>query len=189
MAFAGFGYGAAPDNDFSGGDSQSAKARQLMERHFPKEQGDRLTLATKADKGIDDPAAKRRIERVVADLADSPVTGPVVSPFQDKSLVTTDRRIARTTIPLAAKEVDKGDGRCRSVRALLGAPRSDGRCRSVRAPVRTSASHDLVVVLEADVVVGRDGPRARPLAHAVCKPLLERTVRSAGVALTPCRSR
>ncbi|WP_223281078.1 hypothetical protein [Streptomyces antnestii] len=48
VAFAGFGYGAAPDNDFSGGDSQSAKAQQLMEKHFPKEQGDRLTLAIKA---------------------------------------------------------------------------------------------------------------------------------------------
>lgn len=48
VAFVGFGSGAAPDNDFSGGDSQSAKAQQLMEKHFPKEQGDRLTLAIKA---------------------------------------------------------------------------------------------------------------------------------------------
>ncbi|WP_031013823.1 hypothetical protein [Streptomyces sp. NRRL F-5727] len=110
--FAGFGYGAAPDNDFSGGDSQSAKAQQLtlMERHFPKERGDRLTLAIKAAKGIDDPAAKRRIERVVAALADSPVTGPVAPPYQDKSLVTKDRRIARTTTPLATKEVDRVTG-------------------------------------------------------------------------------
>ncbi|MFI8765362.1 hypothetical protein ACIGN6_10625 [Streptomyces sp. NPDC053792] len=46
VAFAGFGYGAAPDNDFSGGDSQSAKAQQLMETHFPKEQGDRPTVAS-----------------------------------------------------------------------------------------------------------------------------------------------
>ncbi|MEV0492111.1 MMPL family transporter [Streptomyces atratus] len=109
VAFVGFGYGAAPDNDFSGGDSQSAKAQQLMVKHFPKEQGDRLTLAIKADKGIDDPAAKQKIEKTIADLADSPVTGPVTSPYQDKSLVTKDRRIARMTVPLSDKEVEKSE--------------------------------------------------------------------------------
>ncbi|MFI8497806.1 MMPL family transporter [Streptomyces sp. NPDC085524] len=107
VAFVGFGYGAAPDNDFSGGDSQSARAQKLMAKHFPKEQGDRLTLAIKADKGIDDPAARQKIEKTIADLADSPVTGPVISPYQDKNLVTQDRRIARVTIPLSHKEVDK----------------------------------------------------------------------------------
>ncbi|MBE3015916.1 MMPL family transporter [Microbispora sp. NEAU-D428] len=107
VAFAGFGYGAAPDNDFSGGDSDSAKAQALIEKHFPERQGDTLTLAIKAEKGIDDPAARQRIEKVLADLATSPVVGPVTSPYQDKSLVTRDRRIARTTIPLTRKEVDK----------------------------------------------------------------------------------
>ncbi|MFD0367363.1 MMPL family transporter [Streptomyces sp. NPDC127114] len=109
VAFAGFGYGAAPDNDFSGGDSQSARAQQLMEKHFPEEQGDRLTLAIRADEGIDDPAARRRIEKVLAALADSPVTGPVTSPYQDESLVTKDRRIARAAIPLSDKGVEKSE--------------------------------------------------------------------------------
>ncbi|MEV0409001.1 MMPL family transporter [Actinoallomurus sp. NPDC050550] len=107
MAFAGFGYGAASDNDFSGGNSGSAKAQKLIEKHFPEQQGDTLTLAIKAEKGIDDPAARQKIEKVVADLAASPITGPVTSPYQDKSLVTPDRRIARTIIPLTSKEVKK----------------------------------------------------------------------------------
>ncbi|WP_433173798.1 MMPL family transporter [Actinoallomurus sp. CA-150999] len=107
VAFVGFGYGAAPDNDFSGGNSGSAKAQALIEKHFPEQQGDTLTLAIKADKGIDDPAARLRIEKVIADLAASPVTGPVTSPYQDKNLVTKDRRIARTTIPLTDKEAKK----------------------------------------------------------------------------------
>lgn len=109
VAMVGFGYGAAPDNDFSGGDSQSARAQKLMEKHFPEEQGDRLSLAIKADKGIDEPASRQKIERTIADLADSPVTGPVVSPYQDRSLVTADRRIARMTIPLSDKEVTKSE--------------------------------------------------------------------------------
>ena len=107
VAFAGFGYGAAADNDFSGGDSGSAKTQVLIEKHFPEQQGDTLTLAIKAEKGIDDPATRQKIERVVADLAASPITGPVTSPYQDKNLVTADRRIARTTIPLTDKEVEK----------------------------------------------------------------------------------
>ncbi|MFI6885753.1 MMPL family transporter [Streptosporangium canum] len=103
----GFGYGAAPDNNFTGGDAESAKAQQLLEQHFPEQQGDTLTLAIKAEKGVDDPAARQKIEKVLAELADSPVTGPVISPYQDKSLVAEDRRFARTTIPLSDKEAEK----------------------------------------------------------------------------------
>ncbi|MFG2245028.1 MMPL family transporter [Spirillospora sp. NPDC048823] len=107
VAFAGFGYGAAPDNDFSGGDSESAKTQELIERHFPERQGDTLTLAIKAERGIDDPAARRKIEKVIADLSASPVTGPVTSPYQNGDLVTDDRRIARTTIPLTDGDAEK----------------------------------------------------------------------------------
>lgn len=107
VAFAGFGYGAAPDNDFSSGSSDSVKAQALIEKHFPERQGDTLTLAIKADQGIDAPAARQKIEKVLADLAASALVGPVASPYQDKSLVTRDGRIARTTIPLTQKEVDK----------------------------------------------------------------------------------
>ncbi|GAA1422738.1 MMPL family transporter [Streptomyces thermospinosisporus] len=109
VAFVGFGHGAAPDNDFSGGGSQSAKAQKLMARHFPQEQGDRLTLAIRTDRGIDHPAVRQKIEKTITALADSPVTGPVTSPYQDDTLVTDDRRIARTTIPLSAKEVEKSE--------------------------------------------------------------------------------
>ncbi|MFE7232266.1 MMPL family transporter [Streptomyces sp. NPDC001231] len=109
VAFAGFGFGAAPDNDFSGGSSDSAKAQALIEKHFPERQGDTLTLAIKAEKGIDDPAARQKIEKVVADLDASPLTGPVTSPYRDEDLVTKDRRIARTTIPLTAKDVKKAE--------------------------------------------------------------------------------
>ncbi|MFJ6562185.1 MMPL family transporter [Streptomyces sp. NPDC091412] len=109
VAFAGFGFGAAADNDFSGGSSDSAKAQTLIEKHFPERQGDTLTLAIKAEKGIDDPAARQKIEQVIADLDASPLTGPVTSPYRDEDLVTKDRRIARTTIPLTAKDVKKSE--------------------------------------------------------------------------------
>src|SRR5919197_6128040 len=109
VAFAGFRYGAPSHNDFSVGNSGSTKAQALIEKHFPEQQGDTLTLAIKVDKGIDDPAARQEIEKVIADLAASPITGPVTSPYQDKNLVTKDRRIARTTIPLTDKEATKAE--------------------------------------------------------------------------------
>ncbi|RKR86607.1 RND superfamily putative drug exporter [Micromonospora pisi] len=109
VSILGFGYGAAPDNDFSGGDSESAKTQELIEKHFPEQQGDTLTLAIKAEKGIDDPVTRLKIEKVLADLAASPITGPVTSPYQDKVLVTQDRRFARVTIPLSDKEVEKSE--------------------------------------------------------------------------------
>ncbi|MGV9310725.1 MMPL family transporter [Streptomyces sp. NPDC003691] len=107
LAVVGFGFGAATDNDFTGGDSGSAKAQALIEKHFPEQQGDTLTLAIKAEKGIDDPAARQKIEKVIAALDAEAVTGPVTSPYQDEQLVTDDRRIARTTIPLTDKNVKK----------------------------------------------------------------------------------
>ena len=109
VAFVGFRFGAAPDNEYSGGDTDSAKAQALIEKHFPEQQGDTLTLAIKAEKGIDDPAARLKIEKIIADLEASPVTGPVVSPYKDESLVTRDRRIARTVIPLVDREVAKSE--------------------------------------------------------------------------------
>ncbi len=43
VAFIGFGYGAAPDNSYSGGTSPSAKAQALIQEHFAVQQGDTLT--------------------------------------------------------------------------------------------------------------------------------------------------
>ena len=109
LVFVGFRYGAPSDNEYSGGESHSARAQALIEQHFPEQQGDTLTLAIKAENGIDDPAARQKIEQVIADLEASPVTGPVTSPYEDESLVTQDRRIARTTIPLTDIEVEKSE--------------------------------------------------------------------------------
>jgi putative drug exporter of the RND superfamily len=107
VAFLGFGFSAPSDNDYASGDSDSAKAQALIEQHFPEQQGDTLTLAIKTERGIDDPAARQKIEKVIADLDASSVTGPVISPYRAEELVTEDRRIARTTIPLTDKDVAK----------------------------------------------------------------------------------
>jgi RND superfamily putative drug exporter len=97
------------DNDYSGGDSDSAKAQVLIEKRLPEQQGDTLTLAIKAENGIDNPADRQRIEKVIADLDASPITGPVTSPYLDEDLVTDDRHFARATIPLTNRDVGKAE--------------------------------------------------------------------------------
>jgi putative drug exporter of the RND superfamily len=109
VALVGFGYGATADNDFTGGDSESAKAQALIEQHFPERQGDTLTLAIKAERGIDDAATRQKIEEVLAELDASPITGPVTSPYEDEDLVTHDRRIARTTVPLTETDLHQAE--------------------------------------------------------------------------------
>ena len=157
VAFVGFGYGAASDNDYSGGDSDSAKARLLIQRHFPERQGDTLTLAIRAEKGIDNPVVRQRIEKVIADLDASPVTGPVTSPYQDEDLVTADRRIARTTIPLTVEDVDKTEVK-RLVDTVKGASGDGvtlglGGDRAEKAETPPQGSAESVGVLAAAVIL------------------------------------
>ena len=109
VAFVGFGYGAASNNRLFRRRLRVRQDAALIEKHFPEQQGDILTLAIRADKGIDNPAARQKIEKVIADLDASPITGPLTSPYQDKDLVTKDRRIARTTIPLTDKDAAKAE--------------------------------------------------------------------------------
>src|SRR5438309_995509 len=80
VIFAGFGFGAPADNDFSGGDSDSGQAAQLLKDHFPR-LGDTITLAIHADGGITDPGTKARVEPLLATLSHGPHVAEVTSPY------------------------------------------------------------------------------------------------------------
>jgi RND superfamily putative drug exporter len=157
VAFLGFGYGAAADNSNYGGDSGSARAQALIGQHFPQQQGDTLTLAVKADHGIDDPAARARIERVLADLSAAPVTGPIVSPYEDVALVTANRRIARTTIPLTSRDVSKAE--VKSLVDIVKGASGDGVTlglggdRAEKAETPAQGSAESVGVLAAAIIL------------------------------------
>ena len=121
VALTGFTLGAPPDNAYDT-DSPSARAQALIERHFPERQGDTLTLAIKARGGLDAPATRARVEDLVSRLEASPVTGPIVLPYDDPSLVAPDRMTARTTVPLTTTDAPKDAVRAlvESVRAASG---------------------------------------------------------------------
>ena len=66
----GFSFSAPADNGFSGGDTDSGRAQNLIKEHFPQQNGDTLTLAIRADGGI--AAVRPRVEQVIGVLAHAP---------------------------------------------------------------------------------------------------------------------
>src|SRR5690349_9452624 len=73
----GYRYAAAADNNFTGGSSDSGQAQRILDRHFPGQRGDPLTLAVRAD------AADRNapgLDALLARVAAAPglhVSGPL----------------------------------------------------------------------------------------------------------------
>src|SRR5437762_13439982 len=64
----GFTRGAPASNDFSGGDSDSARAASLLSAHFPDQRGAAVTLAVHAGAGVRGPAVQARVGEGLARL-------------------------------------------------------------------------------------------------------------------------
>ncbi|WP_225993942.1 MMPL family transporter [Actinomadura rudentiformis] len=100
VLFVGFGYAADPLNDFSGGESESAKATQLLEDHFPEMSGDSITLAIRAEGGVRSPAVRAEVERAVDRLGKTPHVASVSSPYQGFGQISGDGKTAFATANL-----------------------------------------------------------------------------------------
>ncbi|MCW2939311.1 MAG: putative integral rane export protein [Actinomycetia bacterium] len=99
----GFGFAAPADNNFAGGKADSALAGDVAAKHFPH-QGDSLTLAVHADRGITDPAAKAKIDGVLTTLRSAPDIASVTSPYAAPNQVSRDGRTAFAQIFLTVKQ-------------------------------------------------------------------------------------
>ena len=110
VIFLGFRFAAPADNDFSGGKSDSAKATDLAKAHFPR-QGDSITLAVHADRGVADPAVRTRVEGVLATIAKTPHVRAVTSPYAAPHQVSRDGRtaFALVTYDITGDKVPIGD--------------------------------------------------------------------------------
>jgi uncharacterized membrane protein YdfJ with MMPL/SSD domain len=96
----GYGFAAKPLNDFAGGSSQSATAKQLLDDHFPKRSGDTITLAVRADAGVRSAGAKARVTRAIDRLAKTPHVASVTSPYDVPGQISKDGRTAFATANL-----------------------------------------------------------------------------------------
>ncbi|MBC6460256.1 MMPL family transporter [Actinomadura sp. HBU206391] len=91
---AGAGFPSSAANEFEGGRSESARAQRLLDRHFPGQGGESITLAVRAERGVDDPAARVRVERLVAAIGRTPHVTGIVSPYLVPGQISPDRRTA-----------------------------------------------------------------------------------------------
>ncbi|RFS85689.1 MMPL family transporter [Actinomadura spongiicola] len=118
----GFGFAAEPLNDFSGGDSGSAKATDLLEEHFADQSGDSITLAVQADAGVRSAEVRPRVERTIERFADTPHVASVSSPYEIPGQISPDGKTAFATgnLDVPSEDMSKED-----VNALLDDVRSD----------------------------------------------------------------
>jgi RND superfamily putative drug exporter len=101
----GFRYAAPADNDFSGGTSESAHAQELIRQHFPKQNGDTLTLAVTADRPVTDPAVRTRVESLLSTMRGAPHVVEVADPYRTPGQISADHRTAYATIRSSADQI------------------------------------------------------------------------------------
>ncbi|MFC0037797.1 MMPL family transporter [Actinomadura rayongensis] len=110
IAVLGFGFGAASDDDFSGGHTDSALAGDLAKKYFPQD-GDSLTLAIRADRGVTDAGTRAKIDGLAAKVAADPQVRSVLPPTRAPQQVSADGRtaFARVTLKESGSDVAKAD--------------------------------------------------------------------------------
>lgn len=98
LVVVGFRYAAPADNDFSGGSTESAHAQSLIQKHFPNQNGDALTLAVTATKPVTDPTVRTRVESVLDRMSDAPHIVAVTDPYRAGGQISNDQHTAYATI-------------------------------------------------------------------------------------------
>jgi uncharacterized membrane protein YdfJ with MMPL/SSD domain len=98
VMFVGFRYAAAADNDFSGGASDSGHAQAVLDRHFPSQRGESLTLAVRADAGVRDASVRPRVQAMLARVATEPGLAVAGSPYEAPGQISPDGRTAFATV-------------------------------------------------------------------------------------------
>jgi RND superfamily putative drug exporter len=121
LLFLGFTKGAPTSNDFSGGNSDSARAGALLDAHFPGHHGSSLTLAVHAGAGVRDPAVQARVREVLAVLGRAPHVVSVADPYQLPGHVSAD---GTTAFAEAALDVNDDSMPVTVTRDLLGQVRA-----------------------------------------------------------------
>jgi putative drug exporter of the RND superfamily len=130
--------GDAYSNNFSGGHSDSVSAFNLLKTRFPARAGDTADIVFRADKGVNDPGVRARMEAVFAEVGPGKVehVTSVDSPYQDQARVSRDGSIAYATVTF---DKQAGDLPKKAAQPLIDA------AKKVRGP-------DLQVELSGPVV-------------------------------------
>src|SRR5205823_5844511 len=95
-----FNGGYAQSTDLPGSDAVAAF--NLLKDRFPQQSGDSVLVVFKADRGIDDPAVKPRVEALTAQLARQPHVSGTTSPYSPDGArnVSPDHKVAFASLQL-----------------------------------------------------------------------------------------
>ncbi len=105
----GIRFAAAPDNNFAGGASDSAKGQAVVAAHFPASNGSSLTIAIHADQGVSAGQTRSRVDPLLAAAAGLPHVTGVASPYQRPGQISADGRTAFATVQSDQPQVPTGD--------------------------------------------------------------------------------
>ena len=104
IAFGAFGSamngGYTQSTDLPGSDAVAGF--NLLKNRFPQQSGDSVLVAFKADRGIDDPAVRPRLEALTSELARQPHVSQMTSPYSPEGArnVSPDHKVAFATLQL-----------------------------------------------------------------------------------------
>ncbi|MFF2655183.1 MMPL family transporter [Streptomyces sp. NPDC058045] len=90
----GLSFAAPANNDFTGGNSESGRAQNLLKHHFPERRGSSLTVAIHADAGVRSPAVRARVDALTARLSTADHITEVRSPYTAPGQISRDGRTA-----------------------------------------------------------------------------------------------
>jgi RND superfamily putative drug exporter len=104
-------FGSGYNDTFTLPGTDAQQAFDVLEERFPSQAGDSATLVIKTDAGIDDPAVRRQVTELVAQAGAIPEVAGVVSPYDDSTAISADRKIAYATVAFdkAADDLDLAD--------------------------------------------------------------------------------
>src|SRR5215207_921701 len=105
--------GAEFSEDFKLPDFDSTEAFELLEDEFPAQSGDTATIAFKADRGVESPAVRRRMEGLFAEAEALPHVTEVATPYGGGGQAATseDGKIAYATVQydVFSEKLDEAD--------------------------------------------------------------------------------
>jgi len=103
--------GSAWVNDFALPGTESQRAADTLERHFPQQAGDTVQVVLQAPDGVERPAVRERVDGLLEELSGLDRVAEVRSPYEQAEAIARDGTIAYATVALdgTADEVPRDD--------------------------------------------------------------------------------
>ncbi|MFI0372778.1 MMPL family transporter [Actinomadura sp. 1N219] len=98
-------------NDYSLPGTESQEAADLLAEHGLGRAGDTMQIVLSSDAGLNDPATRRQVEAMLAEVAAVPKIAEVRSPYADPSAIAPGGRIGYATavLEIPSKQMTKPD--------------------------------------------------------------------------------